>query len=180
MKMAPSGWTLKKDGTKVVPLEAEIPHFVWHSSLCWMISINSNVPKIIKSENSRHWIIYNRFKKYLQTSKLVADHLTFSGSKNNKIVSDKSVARYLSWWWNRGYLTWPFKIIICYGYFGNSNLSSHFFVKELFLVIQTYNLPCADEGTAIEEIAVVSLCGLRRRSWESPEYEKKTQFSTLK
>ena len=119
IKMAPSGWTLKKDGTKVVPLEDEIPHFVWHSSLCWMISINSNVPKIIKLENSRHWIIYNRFKKYLQTSKLVADHITFSGAKNNKIVSDKSVARYLSWWWNRGYLTWTFKIIVCCCYFGN-------------------------------------------------------------
>ena len=57
---------------------------------------------------------------------------------------------------------------------------TYFCVKELLIFIQTYNLPGADEGSAVEEIAVVSLCGLRRRSWESPEYEKKTQFSTLK
>ena len=48
------------------------------------------------------------------------------------------------------------------------------------MFIQTYNLPGTEEGMAVEEIAVVSLCGFRRRSWESPEYEKKTQFSTLK
>ena len=46
--------------------------------------------------------------------------------------------------------------------------------------INKKTIPVAKEGTVVDAIAVVSLCGFLRRSWESPEYEKSTQFSTLK
>ena len=44
MNIAPSGCTLRNDGMKVVPFDDEIPHLVWHSNLCWLISINRSVP----------------------------------------------------------------------------------------------------------------------------------------
>ena len=64
-KMAPSGCTLKNEGIKVIPFAADIPHFVWHSNLCWTISISSKVPTINQDNN---YMLIKAIRNYIQTN----------------------------------------------------------------------------------------------------------------
>ena len=55
MNIAPSGCTLRNAGMNVVPFDDETPHLVWHSNLCWLISINRSVPRRTKNQEIVCW-----------------------------------------------------------------------------------------------------------------------------